>query len=185
MGYQQSLRASEMGLTLNVDVASTAFVEPQPVTYGDTISSSNNVIGQMGGPVRLHHKESVRRVVCGMVGPDAAGACSGLAGRPAEQRAVRAPAPCCQPSCVRPQGDAFISGPTSAAPSYHLVTSRTFNGCKCTCISAGVGHPPGSRQAAVQGAVEQHMTGQLSEKPEHVIKRRCSVRHCCMPWACR
>ena len=31
MGYQQSLRASEMGLTLNVDVASTAFVEPQPV----------------------------------------------------------------------------------------------------------------------------------------------------------
>ena len=31
MGYQQSMRASEMGLTLNVDVASTAFVEPQPV----------------------------------------------------------------------------------------------------------------------------------------------------------
>ena len=31
LGYQQSLRACEMGLTLNVDVASTAFIEPQPV----------------------------------------------------------------------------------------------------------------------------------------------------------
>jgi Argonaute linker 1 domain len=31
LGYQQSLRACEMGLTLNVDVASTAFIEEQTV----------------------------------------------------------------------------------------------------------------------------------------------------------
>ena len=31
LGYQQSLRPSEKGLTLNVDVAATAFLEQQPV----------------------------------------------------------------------------------------------------------------------------------------------------------
>ena len=32
LGYQQSLRPSEKGLTLNVDIAATAFLEQQPVT---------------------------------------------------------------------------------------------------------------------------------------------------------
>lgn len=31
LGYQQSLRPSQGGLTLNVDLAATAFLEPQPV----------------------------------------------------------------------------------------------------------------------------------------------------------
>ena len=31
LGYQQSLRPSQGGLTLNVDMAATAFLEPQPV----------------------------------------------------------------------------------------------------------------------------------------------------------
>ncbi len=31
LGYQQSLRPSQAGLTLNMDMAATAFLEPQPV----------------------------------------------------------------------------------------------------------------------------------------------------------
>lgn len=57
LGYQQSLRVSEMGLTLNVDVASTAFVEAQPVRQ--FICSKITSSPAIKGNSRLQHRLAV------------------------------------------------------------------------------------------------------------------------------
>jgi Argonaute linker 1 domain len=110
LGYQQSLRACEMGLTLNVDVASTAFIEPQPVP-SPALSLSAILLECIRMHVVLHRQPCAAEGSCSeglcAAGPNAAGTCGRDARGHAEQWSLWPSAPCSQQSCVRPQGEAY------------------------------------------------------------------------------